>query len=144
MTAGDGPGELRRWKIIALTSAFVAVAAVAGLIGWIARGPGEPTPPPVATFTGGGWTISGECSGSAGGWFTVGDPIKILTTEGTELAAGKILTSPGPPDTGCRQTYAIDGIPGGRGVYVIEVGHWRQTVTEVQLRANQAEISVYS
>ena len=33
----------------------------------------------------------------------------------------------------------VAGIPTGTGIYTLEVGRWRQTFTEVQLRGNAAE-----
>ncbi|NUT35399.1 MAG: hypothetical protein HOV79_20280 [Hamadaea sp.] len=138
MMAGDASGDVRRWKLVALTSTFVAVAAVAGLTGWVARGPGDATPTAVATFTGGGWV--GACSGRDNPGLALGTAVKILSADGAELASGKIVGGLVWMNGGCRQEFIVDGIPGGRGVYLAEVERWRHTVSEAALRGNTAEI----
>ncbi|MCP2323990.1 hypothetical protein HDA40_002497 [Hamadaea flava] len=144
MTTGARPDEVRRWKLIALASAFVAVAAVAGLIGWVARSSTVADAPPVETFTGGGWTLSGRCDEAEGQRLSVGTAVTVLSADGAQLAVGKIVSGPVGVDQGCRQEFLIDGIPGRRGVYLLEVGHWRHPVSEAQLRGNQAELSLIS
>jgi hypothetical protein len=140
MMAGDVSHEVRRWKLIALASVFVAVAAVAGLIGWIARGSGDANVVTIATFTGGGWTSSSACESVNGTRFAIRTVVKILDADGNQLAIGKIVADPVHTDGSCRQEFAVDGIPGGRGVYLVEVGRWRHTVSEAQLRGNMAEV----
>ncbi|NUO56875.1 MAG: hypothetical protein HOV71_01480 [Hamadaea sp.] len=143
MMAGEGPDALRRWKIIAMTNAFVAVAAVAGLIGWVARGSDRSdgvATAPVATFTGGGWTLTNQCEGVRSERLSIGMPIKIVDSTGAELAAGKIMRDPLNFDGTCRQEFIIDNIPAGRGVYLLEVGHRRHAVAEAKLRDNEAEL----
>ncbi|MEV0268032.1 hypothetical protein AB0H43_04580 [Hamadaea sp. NPDC050747] len=141
MMAGEGPDALRRWKIIAMTNAFVAVAAVAGLVGWVARGSDRAdgaAAAPAVTFTGGGWTLTTECEGVRAERLPIGTPVKIVSTDGAELAAGKITRDPVNVDGTCRQEFIIDNIPAGRGVYLLEVGHWRHAVAEAKLRDNEA------
>ncbi len=33
----------------------------------------------------------------------------------------------------------MDNVPDGRGVYLMEIGRWRHTVSEAQLRTNTVE-----
>ncbi|MEU7823429.1 hypothetical protein [Catellatospora sp. NPDC049133] len=140
MTTGDVPGEVRRWKLIALVSALSAVAAAAALVGWTARGWGGDAAPTSATFTGGGQTTSNICEPQQGTWFRNGAIVKILSAEGEQLATGRILNEPVWGNGGCHQEFVVDGIPERRSVYVVEVGRWRHPVTEEQLRANTAEV----
>ncbi|MBV1851785.1 hypothetical protein [Catellatospora tritici] len=139
MMAGDVSGEVRRWKLVAFASALVAVAAVAGLIGWVARGSGDANVATNATFAGGGQSICHETSDTR---FRIGTVVKILGANGNDLANGKIVTEPVYTNGVCRQEFLVDGIPGGRGIYLVKIGRWQHPVSEDQLRTNMAEFSL--
>lgn len=139
MIAGDVSDEVRRWKLVALASAFVAVAAVAVLIGWIARGSGDANVAS-ASFTGGGWTSIGQCGATEGTRFRIGTDVKVLSADGDHLAIGRILAEPVLTNEGCRQDFIVEGIPSGRGVYLVEIGRWRHPLSEDQLRTNTATV----
>jgi hypothetical protein len=141
MITRDASEIVPRWKLIALVSAFVAVAAVASLIGWVARGASGAGPSSAGSFTGGGWTVSNSCFAKGFGTnLGIGTKVKIFTADGVQLAAGKIIAEQQEMKHGCRQEFAVGDIPSGRGVYLVTVRVWTHVVSEAKLRGNMAEI----
>jgi len=134
---------LRRWKIVALVSAFVAVVAVSMQVGWVLRGP-QAVPPP-GTFTGGGTVVAPQCTPDVGGITVDNAQVLVFDAKGKELASSRLMAGNyvvhGNGDS-CLRSFVIAGIPSGGGIYTLQVGRWRQTVTEAALRANLAEMPI--
>jgi hypothetical protein len=138
VTASTAAAEVRRWKIVALVSAFVAVAMVAGGVGWLLRG--EPDARPTA-FTGGGSAVAYDCVSEIGGITVDSAQILVYDGAGKEIASSRLMAAVPQPNTNlCRRSFVIDRIPGGLGIYMLQVGRWKQPVTEAALRSNVAEI----
>jgi hypothetical protein len=143
-TAADATAaQVRRWKMVALASAFVAVAMVAGVVGWALRGDGGSSSTAKA-FVGGGAVVSHECMDDIDGIRVENAQVFVLDANGKKVASSRLMARTFPDFNTCRRAFVVDKIPGGLGIYTLEVGRWRQTVTEVALRGNLAEMSIPS